>query len=240
MALAAGKAAQPFFRFFESLNAIMFKAVGVVILLAPIAVFALLAKEIWKFGFYRLEYLGGYFLCVFLGLMIHAAVTLPIMIRLFAKRSPIGYFLNMREALALAFSTAILKYRLADLGLFVKHGVTALTLTFFSLAVFVLVNLTLRNTLGLPGIDNRVFTVLAGILVFLLYPTLRQVVGGIVDRAFYLGHYDYRRTMLEFARELNSERELLPLMLKFHDRIGRTLPLMAPSSSRKCRLTRGL
>jgi PAS domain S-box-containing protein len=127
--------------------------------------------------------------------------------------------------LPLAFSTAILKYRLADLGLFVKGGVTLLTLTFFSLALFALLNLALRHTLGLPGINNRVFTVLAGILVFLLYPTLRQVVGGIVDRAFYLGRYDYRRTMLEFARELNSERELLPLMLKFHDRIGRTLPV---------------
>jgi PAS domain S-box-containing protein len=127
--------------------------------------------------------------------------------------------------LPLAFSTALLKYRLADLGLFVKHGVTALTLTFFSLAVFVLVNLTLRNTLGLPGIDNRVFTVLAGILVFLLYPPLRHVVGGIVDRAFYLGRYDYRRTLQEFARELNSERELLPLMLRFHDRIQQTLPV---------------
>ncbi len=129
--------------------------------------------------------------------------------------------------LPLAFSTAILKYRLADLGLFVKSGVTALTLTFFSLALFVLLNLTLRQTLGLPGINNRVFTVLAGVLVFLLYPPLRKGVGALVDRAFYLGHYDYRRTLLEFVREINSERELGPLLARFHDRIRRTLPLRA-------------
>ncbi|MHC4944006.1 MAG: dicarboxylate/amino acid:cation symporter, partial [Planctomycetota bacterium] len=106
MALAAGRHAEPFFRFFESLNAIMFKAVGMVILLAPIAVTALLTKEIWKFGFERLEYLGGYFISVLLGLAIHALITLPVLIFIFARRSPWQYFLAMREALALAFSTA--------------------------------------------------------------------------------------------------------------------------------------
>ncbi|MBU0754591.1 MAG: dicarboxylate/amino acid:cation symporter [Planctomycetes bacterium] len=106
MALAAGKRADKFFEFFESLNAVMFKAAGVVILLAPIAVTALLAREIWKFGFERLEYLGSYFLSVLLGLAIHACVTLPILIKVFARRSPWEYFLSLREALALAFSTA--------------------------------------------------------------------------------------------------------------------------------------
>jgi len=106
MALAAGKASRPFFDFFESLNAVMFKAVGLVILLAPIAVAALLTKEIWKFGFDRLEYLGGYFVSVLLGLGIHALITLPLLVWLFARRSPWHYFLAMREALALAFSTA--------------------------------------------------------------------------------------------------------------------------------------
>ncbi|MFH2001201.1 MAG: dicarboxylate/amino acid:cation symporter [Planctomycetota bacterium] len=106
MALAAGKVSEPFFAFFESLNAIMFRAVGVVILLAPVAVAALLTKEIWEFGFDRLEYLGGYFVSVLLGLGIHSLITLPLLIWFFARRSPWQYFLAMREALALAFSTA--------------------------------------------------------------------------------------------------------------------------------------
>ncbi|MFQ5671124.1 MAG: ATP-binding protein [Acidobacteriota bacterium] len=127
--------------------------------------------------------------------------------------------------LPLAFSTAILKYRLADLGLLVKSGVTVLTLTFFSLALFVVLNLALRGTLGLPGINNRIFTVLAGVLVFFLYPNLQQIVGTVVDRAFYMGRYDYRRRLIEFGRELNSERELRPLLDKFHDRILRTFPV---------------
>jgi signal transduction histidine kinase len=125
----------------------------------------------------------------------------------------------------LSFSTAILKYRLADLSLFVKSGVTALVLALFSLALFLLFNLALRLTLGLPGIDRRVFTILAAVFVFLLYPYMRRVVGEGIDRAFYLGHYDYRRTLQEFARELNAERELLPLTIRFHDRIRQTLPV---------------
>ncbi|MFQ5718301.1 MAG: ATP-binding protein [Acidobacteriota bacterium] len=127
--------------------------------------------------------------------------------------------------LPLAFCTAILKYRLADLGLYVRGGVTVLTLTFFSLAVFVLLNLVLRETLGGPGIDRRIFTVLAGVLVFFLYPRLSHAVGTVVDRAFYQGRYDYRRTLMQFARELNSERELGSLLPKFHERIRRTLPV---------------
>ncbi|MCZ6649933.1 MAG: PDZ domain-containing protein, partial [Acidobacteria bacterium] len=83
--------------------------------------------------------------------------------------------------LSLAFSTAILKYRLADLDLFVKHGVTALIMALFSLALFLAMNLALRSTLGLPGINRRVFTVLAAVVVFLLYPHLRRVVGEGVD-----------------------------------------------------------
>lgn len=106
MGLAAGKKAELFFSFFESLNAVMFKAVGFVIRIAPLAVAALLAREIWKFGFDRLEGIGGYFLSVLIALFIHAAITLPLLIKFFAKRSPWQYFLGMREALALAFSTA--------------------------------------------------------------------------------------------------------------------------------------
>ncbi|MFQ5767417.1 MAG: PDZ domain-containing protein, partial [Acidobacteriota bacterium] len=127
--------------------------------------------------------------------------------------------------LPLAFSAATLKYRLADLGLLVREGVTALTLIFFSLALFVLLNLTLRRTFSLPGVNDQIFTVLAAVLVFLLYPPLRQAVSALVHRAFYQGRYDYRRTLLQFGRELNSERELAPLLTRFHDRIRRTLPV---------------
>ena len=106
MGLLAGKKAGPFFSFFDSLNEVMFKAAGVIIKLAPIAVMALLAKELWVFGFERLKYLGSYFVTVLLGLAFHAGITLPFLVWLFAKRSPIKYFSQVREALALAFSTA--------------------------------------------------------------------------------------------------------------------------------------
>ncbi len=106
VALRAGEAADPFFRFFESLNAVAFQAVDLIIRLAPIAVAALIAKELWQFSFSRLGALGGYFACVILGLALHGLVTLPLLIRLFARRSPWEYLGQMREALALAFSTA--------------------------------------------------------------------------------------------------------------------------------------
>jgi Na+/H+-dicarboxylate symporter len=47
-----------------------------------------------------------YSLTVILALLIHATITLPLILKFFAKRSGVQYFLNMGEALATAFTTA--------------------------------------------------------------------------------------------------------------------------------------
>lgn len=77
-----------------------------IVKLAPIGIFALLAREVARSGLDIFEELGRYFLTVGLGLGVHALVTLPLILVLFARRSPLDYFRAGSPALATAFSTA--------------------------------------------------------------------------------------------------------------------------------------
>lgn len=77
-----------------------------IVKLAPIGIFALLAREVARSGIEIFRELGWYFATVGLGLMVHAAVTLPLLLMLFARRSPLAYFRAGAPALATAFSTA--------------------------------------------------------------------------------------------------------------------------------------
>jgi Na+/H+-dicarboxylate symporter len=77
-----------------------------VVKLAPIGIFALLAREIAHSGVKIFGDLGLYFLTVGVGLAFHAMVTLPLILWLVARRSPFAYFRAGSPALATAFSTA--------------------------------------------------------------------------------------------------------------------------------------
>lgn len=91
---------------FESLFAAMMKLTGWVIRLAPVGVFALLAKVVGETGFASFGALGWYLLTVLLALLGHAWLTLPLVCRLVAGRNPWRLARAMAPALATAFSTA--------------------------------------------------------------------------------------------------------------------------------------
>ncbi len=77
-----------------------------VIRLVPLGIFALLAREVAVSGAHVIIDLGSYFITVGLGLLIHACVTLPLILILLGRRRPGGYFRSVSPALATAFSTA--------------------------------------------------------------------------------------------------------------------------------------
>ncbi len=77
-----------------------------VVKLAPIGIFALLAREVARSGVAIFQELGLYFLTVGLGLGFHALVTLPLILFFVGRRSPFAYFRAGSPALATAFSTA--------------------------------------------------------------------------------------------------------------------------------------
>jgi Na+/H+-dicarboxylate symporter len=77
-----------------------------VVALAPIGVFGFMLSAAAGHGLAAFEALGLYALTVFAGLLLHAGVTLPTIVWVFAKRSPLQHVKTMTPALLTAFSTA--------------------------------------------------------------------------------------------------------------------------------------
>ncbi len=93
-------------RFFDALAEVFMRMTMWVIGLAPFGVFAFLFVTAAGSGLAAFEALGWYALTVALGLVIHGGVTLPILLRLFGKRSPRAWYAAVSPALVTAFSTA--------------------------------------------------------------------------------------------------------------------------------------
>ncbi|UCC78731.1 MAG: dicarboxylate/amino acid:cation symporter [Candidatus Zixiibacteriota bacterium] len=91
-----------FSNFFE----IMMKITHLVIMVAPFGIFGLITKVVATTGFDALVPLLKYFFCILGGLMFHAFITLPLLLRLVGRVSPVRHVKAMIPALLTAFSTA--------------------------------------------------------------------------------------------------------------------------------------
>ncbi len=94
--------------FFNAIFEVMMKLTMFIIKFTPLGIFGIIAKlvaEQENLGalFSRL---GLYGLVVILGLVIHSGITLPLLIKIFAKVNPINHFKAVREPLLTAFSTS--------------------------------------------------------------------------------------------------------------------------------------
>ena len=104
-----GEKGKPVVHFFEGLNAAIMKLVNWIIYFAPLGVMALIGGIVAENRESLTELLSSlalYSATVIIGLLIHATVILPLMLKFFGKRKPMQYFLNMGQALATAFTTA--------------------------------------------------------------------------------------------------------------------------------------
>lgn len=93
-------------KFFESAFAVMMKMTSFVISLAPIGVAGFMIYATSTQGLSVFATLAWYMLTVFLALMFHATVVLPIVVRTFGRRNPLQFAQHMSPALLTAFSTA--------------------------------------------------------------------------------------------------------------------------------------
>lgn len=93
-------------RLFQAGFDVMMKMTLLIIRLAPIGVFGYILFASADKDPSIFKSLLWYMLTVFSGLMIHAFVTLPLILSIFAKRSPVAFAQAMGAALITAFSTA--------------------------------------------------------------------------------------------------------------------------------------
>jgi PAS domain S-box-containing protein len=61
------------------------------------------------------------------------------------------------------------------------------------------------------------------VVTALAFDPLKNWIQVRVDRFFYRNRYDYRRTLIEFGRDLNSETDLSAMLVSVIDRLSRTL-----------------
>jgi proton glutamate symport protein len=93
-------------RFWQGVYEVMGMMTRLVMRFAPIGVFALVAAVVARTGWDALRPLALFFCAVFLSLLAHALVTLPLVLRLIARVSPLRHFQAMSPALLTAFSTS--------------------------------------------------------------------------------------------------------------------------------------
>ncbi len=107
--------------------------------------------------------------------------------------------------LPLTFGYAIFRYRLMDVDLIFKRGVV------YTLAAATVAGLYFALVAGIAWLvqmqkptTGAVGLILAMVVTALLFDPVRKWIQDRVDQAFYRTRYDYRRTLIEFARELSS------------------------------------
>lgn len=91
---------------FADLNEVIMKMVGIVMRLAPIGVFCLIAKTFASQGLDVILPLASYFLCVVVALLLHAFGVFTLLVTFLGRLNPLMFFRKMRAALVFAFSTA--------------------------------------------------------------------------------------------------------------------------------------
>jgi two-component system NtrC family sensor kinase len=126
--------------------------------------------------------------------------------------------------LPLTFSWAIVRYRLMDVDLIFKRGVT------YTLATAALVGIYF-GVIGISaGFVHKRFAGLgawgqigAVIVTGLLFDPLKRMIQARVDRVFDQKRFDYRETLVEFGRSLNAQTDLGTLVESIVERLPQTL-----------------
>jgi proton glutamate symport protein len=101
-----GEAQQTLDRFFRAVYDVMITMTNGILKLAPFGIAGYVLFVTATTGLDLAGALGWYMLTVALALAFHAGVTLPLILALLAKRSPLAFASSMKEALLTAFSTA--------------------------------------------------------------------------------------------------------------------------------------
>ena len=126
--------------------------------------------------------------------------------------------------LPLTFSWAIVRYRLMDVDLIFKRGVTYTLTTAAVVGVYFGAVAVAAETVHsrLPILQG--YGLLAGIVVAcVIFDPLKRAIQARVDRTFEQKRFDYRETLVDFGRSLNSQTDLRALLDSIVERLPQTL-----------------
>ncbi|MEO7142770.1 MAG: PAS domain S-box protein, partial [Bryobacteraceae bacterium] len=122
----------------------------------------------------------------------------------------------------LAWAYAILRYRLMDVDVIFQQGYVYTLATLCVLGIFY----GLVFAVSKPGdVSGTAIVALIFIATFVFQPIHNWIQEQLDRYFFYRDRYDYRRTLVEFARELGSQTNLEEMLASVADRLVRTLSI---------------
>jgi signal transduction histidine kinase len=126
----------------------------------------------------------------------------------------------------LTLAYAIARYRLMDVDILFRRGyaytlATVCVLAAFYGIVFSLGSLVQKNFKDVGNIG----LILVMLAAAFLFQPIRTWIQERLDKHFYRDRYDYRRTLVEFARELNAETDLDAMLSSVCERLLQTLSI---------------
>ncbi len=102
---SVGSRGRPVIRLVESLSAVIFRLTDMVIALAPLGVYALIAVTTAEYGLSVLLPLGKLILAVYAACLLHVVLSLGGLLLLLARVDPVQFLRGILEAQIIAFST---------------------------------------------------------------------------------------------------------------------------------------
>jgi len=147
--------------------------------------------------------------------------ALYVMPLLLGRRLPyVEYSAVLLGCIPLAFASALVRYRLMDIEVIIKKAL-AVAASVLLLGFIYWVTRQLISLIAAP--DQEFWALFATLVVALVAPQLWNAVRGGLDHLHYRDRYDYRRALVAFARELNSDLDLDRLALRLVTRVYETL-----------------
>src|SRR5581483_6243529 len=122
----------------------------------------------------------------------------------------------------ITWAYAILRYRLMDVDIIFQQGYV------YTLATLVVLGIFYGLIFSFARPEDLSPAVIVGLIVFatFIFQPIRDWLQEQLDRYFfYKDRYDYRRTLIEFARELGSETNLDEMLRSVADRLLHTLSI---------------
>lgn len=123
----------------------------------------------------------------------------------------------------LCFGYAIIRYRLMDVDIIFKRGLSYTFATAGIVAIYFSMVAVIGELFHIRLLAGPVGEITAIVVAAFLFQPLRDWVQARLDRFFYRDRLDYRRTLIEFGRTLTNEVRLEPLLGSVLDRISQTL-----------------
>jgi signal transduction histidine kinase len=126
----------------------------------------------------------------------------------------------------LTLAWAVVRYRLMDVDIIFQRGYAYTLATLAVLAAFYgivfAIGWLMHNNLKDLGNTGLISIML---LTAFLFQPIRNWIQERLDKYFYRDRYDYRRTLIEFAREMSSETDLHRMLATIADRLMQTLSI---------------